>query len=79
MKMKKQDLKELRKALPRGSRYLEINQKLKQKELKEYSHDYIRNVLLGKSPNNEIIIAAIEVAKEHKDRLEKAMKEFKGE
>lgn len=75
--MEKAELKELRTALPRGTRYKKINEVLKGKGVKEYSRGYIKAVLLGKEQNSEIIIAAIEVLQMEKESLKEATEAFK--
>lgn len=75
--MTKEDLKTLRKQLPRATRYNEINKILKKSIDKEYADGTIKHVLLGLQNNDDIILAAVEVAKAHQKKLKSAIKSIK--
>lgn len=77
--MEKTELKKLCDKLPKVMRYNEINQELKRQGSRTYSDHTIRYVLNGSRQNDAIILAAIEVAKKHQEKLATARKKINNE
>ena len=65
--MNKDDLKKLRKNLPKGSREI-LAEKF------GYSKGYIDHILTGVRENEEVLIAAVALVSEHKKNMEEAEK-----
>jgi hypothetical protein len=65
--MSRDDLKKLRKNLPKGSRETLAAQF-------GFSRGYIDHILTGVRENEEVIIAAVNLVSEHKKNMEQAQK-----